>query len=281
MGSEKRELASDGVIMDMCFCPRRNEFAYSSSDRLVYIRKFSPSGASMRLVNVLRGHEDDVTSIRSNAISDQWVSSSLDNTIRLWSTQGQNPCVGVIVCSSPQATFCCDGSLGHILVADGAQLRVVDSREMGVLQTTRAADAQSAHSAHDPHSTHTQHSEHSTDSPVLTVAHIRERELYATGHADGTVRLWGAYREHALHRPTSELSATATPTATAPDAALPLPLPLLTDQTDQSLLAQQAQQTQSFSREAALRDVPVYTVVRGPDLDKDSTVEARPVLFYH
>lgn len=42
----------------------RNEFAYASSDKLVYIRQFSDRGAEMTLSAVLQGHEAEVTQVR-------------------------------------------------------------------------------------------------------------------------------------------------------------------------------------------------------------------------
>ena len=46
----------------LLFC--RNEFAYASSDKLVYIRQFSDRGAEMTLSAVLQGHEAEVTQVR-------------------------------------------------------------------------------------------------------------------------------------------------------------------------------------------------------------------------
>lgn len=43
----------------------RNEFAYASSDKLVYIRQFSDRGAEMTLSAVLQGHEAEVTQVRT------------------------------------------------------------------------------------------------------------------------------------------------------------------------------------------------------------------------
>ena len=86
---ESDELASDGIIMDLTYSPERyadyfcwtfswkifhcklhllhfcrNEFAYASSDKLVYIRQFSDRGAEMTLSAVLQGHEAEVTQVR-------------------------------------------------------------------------------------------------------------------------------------------------------------------------------------------------------------------------
>ena len=44
----------------------RNEFAYSSSDKLIYIRKFSKRAAEMRITSVLEGHEGEILQADTN-----------------------------------------------------------------------------------------------------------------------------------------------------------------------------------------------------------------------
>ena len=60
------------------------EFAYSSSDKMVYIRKFSTVGSKMTLVNTLQGHDAEVTCVKWNSITNKWVTGSEDATIRIW-----------------------------------------------------------------------------------------------------------------------------------------------------------------------------------------------------
>lgn len=60
------------------------EFAYSSSDKMVYIRKFSTTGSKMTLVNTLQGHEAEVTCVQWNSITQKWITGSEDATIRIW-----------------------------------------------------------------------------------------------------------------------------------------------------------------------------------------------------
>jgi hypothetical protein len=62
----KEELAADGIILDLEYNPDRNEFGYASSDKLAYIRKFSPKGDEMLLQAILVGHEAEVTKVRNN-----------------------------------------------------------------------------------------------------------------------------------------------------------------------------------------------------------------------
>lgn len=66
------------------FTFHRKEFAYSSSDKMVYIRKFSTTGSRMTLVNTLQGHDAEVTCVRWNSITEKWVTGSEDATIRIW-----------------------------------------------------------------------------------------------------------------------------------------------------------------------------------------------------
>jgi len=62
----------------------RKEFAYSSSDKMVYIRKFSTTGSRMTLVNTLQGHDAEVTCVKWNSISQKWITGSEDAMIRIW-----------------------------------------------------------------------------------------------------------------------------------------------------------------------------------------------------
>ena len=62
----------------------RNEFAYSSSDKMVYIRKFSTNGVDMVLLNTLQGHFGEVTAVKWNDVKEKWVTGSEDGTIRIW-----------------------------------------------------------------------------------------------------------------------------------------------------------------------------------------------------
>ena len=61
--SGKEELAADGVVLSLDYSHELDYFGYSSSDKLAYIRKFSPVGTEMKLVAVLQGHEAEVTQV--------------------------------------------------------------------------------------------------------------------------------------------------------------------------------------------------------------------------
>ncbi len=75
----------------------RNEFAYASSDKLVYIRRFSPTGVDMVLLNTLQGHEAEVTCVKWNDILGKWVTGSEDGTVRIWVSRSMSVCVGTHV----------------------------------------------------------------------------------------------------------------------------------------------------------------------------------------
>ena len=62
----------------------RNEFAYASSDGMVYIREFSTRGCDMLLRNTLQGHDLELTVVKWNDIYEKWVTGSEDGTIKIW-----------------------------------------------------------------------------------------------------------------------------------------------------------------------------------------------------
>jgi WD40 repeat protein len=78
------ELAADGIILDLDYCPERNEIAYASADKQAYIRSFSTKGDEMNLKAVLQGHEAEVTCIKWHAKEKLWITGSEDRTLRLW-----------------------------------------------------------------------------------------------------------------------------------------------------------------------------------------------------
>ena len=64
----------------------RNEFAHASSDKMVYIRRFSVKGVEMVLLNTLQGHFGEVMCVRWNHITECWVTGSEDSTVRIWAS---------------------------------------------------------------------------------------------------------------------------------------------------------------------------------------------------
>jgi WD40 repeat protein len=81
---EEIELASDGNILDMCYCQKMDVFAYASTDSMVYIRKFAIHGSEMVLVNTLQGHMSDVNCVKWLESKCNWVTGGEDNTVRIW-----------------------------------------------------------------------------------------------------------------------------------------------------------------------------------------------------
>lgn len=81
---EEVELASDGNILDMCYCPKMNYFAYASTDSMCYVRKFATYGSEMVLVNTLQGHFSEVNCIKWIENKALWVTGGEDGTVRIW-----------------------------------------------------------------------------------------------------------------------------------------------------------------------------------------------------
>jgi hypothetical protein len=64
ISSEIRSESNVNMLMCVCFSVlSRNEFAYASSDKLIYIRRFSDKGNEMTLTAILQGHEAEVTQV--------------------------------------------------------------------------------------------------------------------------------------------------------------------------------------------------------------------------
>ncbi|XP_053319627.1 dynein assembly factor with WDR repeat domains 1-like [Spea bombifrons] len=112
--SELKEVACDGYIMDICYSPKRKEFAYASSDGKIYIRNFSTVSSEMTLVNILIGHEAEVTTVIWHHLIDKWISGSEDGTIRIWSEHGAH-CEKVLVTKEVVTCLCIDKVNGCIV----------------------------------------------------------------------------------------------------------------------------------------------------------------------
>ncbi|XP_075716125.1 uncharacterized protein LOC142751041 [Rhinoderma darwinii] len=167
--NEHRETACDGVIMDICYCPKRREFAYSSSDGNIYIRHFGALSSEMTLVNILRGHEAEVTSIVWHHLIDKWITGSEDGTIRIWSEEGAQ-CERILHTKGVVMCICVDQINGCIAAGVHDTIRVYDP------DTLLQVQCNSGH----------------TDL-IRSILHIPEMKQYASVSWDRTVRLWKAY----------------------------------------------------------------------------------------
>lgn len=169
-GFENEELAADGIIFDLVYCAQRNEFAYASCDKLVYIRQFAERGSDMKLKAVLQGHEAEVTQIRWNVVHQKWISGSEDGTIRIWSADGLS-CDLVLSAYGSVTALCVDMVNGCVVAGVQDVIRVYDIEAKIIVQTNIGhLDA------------------------VRYLIHIPERQQYVSASWDCTVRLWNAYK---------------------------------------------------------------------------------------
>ncbi|XP_041078724.1 uncharacterized WD repeat-containing protein alr3466-like [Polyodon spathula] len=166
---ELKEVACDGIILDLAYSPKRNEFAYSSSDGLIYIRQFSPVGQEMRLVNVLQGHQADITAIVWHHLSDKWISGSEDGSIRIWTADGMQ-CERTLATNGAVSCLSVDELNGCIIAGVHNVLRVYDPESYLLVQRNAGH----------------------TDS-IRSVLHIPERKQYVTASSDMTIRMWNSY----------------------------------------------------------------------------------------
>nr|KAG5685672.1 hypothetical protein BaRGS_014479 [Batillaria attramentaria] len=119
------EVACDGIITDMAYSPRNNEYAYASSDKMVYIRKFSKSGGHMNLVNTLQGHDGDVMCVKWSIVCNKWVTGSEDGTVRIWAGDGLNECEQILTVGKGVMCLCIDQNIGSIIVGVQNNIRFV------------------------------------------------------------------------------------------------------------------------------------------------------------
>ncbi|XP_065836008.1 uncharacterized WD repeat-containing protein alr3466-like [Oscarella lobularis] len=159
----------EGVITDLAYSSSRNEFAYSSSDKMIYVRKFSKRAAEMRITSVLEGHEGEVLQVKWNEHRQCWVTGSEDGTIRLWKGDGSQ-CEAILGASGNVTALCIDKKNGCIVAGVDDNLRVYDPVCCKLLQTNAGH----------------------MDS-IRCIIHISERNQYVSASWDRTIRIWNAY----------------------------------------------------------------------------------------
>ncbi|KAM4748795.1 uncharacterized protein WCC33_006185 [Rhinophrynus dorsalis] len=167
--SEEKDAACDGAIMDLCFSPKRKEFAYSSSDGKVYIRRFNTMSSQMTLVNILEGHEAEVTSVVWHHLLDKWISGSEDGTIRIWGEDGAQ-CEKILVTKEVVTCICIDHLNGCIAAGVQDTLRVYDPDSLLQVQCNVGHK-----------------------DLIRSIVHIPEMMQYVSASWDRTVRIWKAY----------------------------------------------------------------------------------------
>ncbi|KAK2188036.1 hypothetical protein NP493_146g02006 [Ridgeia piscesae] len=168
---DRMELACDGIITDLAYSPDREEFAYSSSDHMVYIRKFSKRGEEMVLLNTLQGHFMEVTCVVWNHVKLKWITGSEDNTIRIWSGSGLNECEQTLSAAGAVTALCIDVINGAIVAGVQNNIRVFEPDLYTLVQSNIGH----------------------TDS-VRAIVHIVDRNQYASASSDKTVRIWNSWR---------------------------------------------------------------------------------------
>ncbi|KAF6030822.1 hypothetical protein EB796_010866 [Bugula neritina] len=165
------EWASDGVITCLQYNPDQNEIAYGSSDHLVYIRKFSPEGSQMPLLNTLQ-HDGEVTALKWNSINKQWVSGSEDGTIKIWAADGMNDLIQTLSEKVAITCLCIDSVNGAIVAGLQSTIKVYDGERFRLMQTNVGH----------------------TDS-VRDIIHIPERSQYVSCSWDKTIRVWNEWKQ--------------------------------------------------------------------------------------
>ncbi|XP_022092949.1 uncharacterized protein LOC110980503 [Acanthaster planci] len=167
---EVQELACDGIVIDMDYSCQRKEFAYASSDKMVYIRSFDPDGSKMRLSNTLQGHEGEITQVKWSRARSNWVTASEDGTIRIWSGDGMS-CIQVLATHGAITSLCIDAYNSCIIAGVQNTIKVYDPDNYKLVQTNVGH----------------------TDS-IRSILHLPERNQYVSGSWDGSLRVWNAFK---------------------------------------------------------------------------------------
>lgn len=171
----KDELAADGMILDIDYSKELQLFAYSASDRCIYLRQFPESGRGdeMQLIAVMQGHESEVNCIRWSALNSNWVSGSEDQTIRIWSSDGLQ-CLKKLY--NEASVHCLTIDVANGCVITGSQdgvVRVFDPlKEPNLALCQRLQGHQHA---------------------VRSIVHFVERNQYLSASWDHTIHVWKAY----------------------------------------------------------------------------------------
>ncbi|KAM4675996.1 uncharacterized protein O3C94_008633 [Discoglossus pictus] len=168
---EKREEACNGIILSICYCPKRKQFAYSSGDGNIYIRHFATVSSEMTLVNILQGHEAPVTSIVWHHQIDKWISGSEDGTIRIWSEDGSQ-CENIVVTKGIVTCICIDLVNGYIAAGVQDTVRVFDPESLVQVQCNIGHK-----------------------DLIRSLIHIPEINQYVSASWDKTVRMWKAFNK--------------------------------------------------------------------------------------
>ena len=129
------EILCDGKITGIAFAESRSQFAYSSQDSLIYVRKFNTQGKSMALEGVLQGHQAGVTGVKYHSVLDEWISISDDGSVRIWQAGKPHGCRLVIYCGGRIQSMDFDLQDNYILAAVGRDLRIFDVVKGGLVQT--------------------------------------------------------------------------------------------------------------------------------------------------
>ncbi|KAL5499905.1 hypothetical protein EMCRGX_G011374 [Ephydatia muelleri] len=164
----KGEESSDNVVTDLSYCSKHGTFAYSSSDKTTYLRRFSLQPSKMELLAILVGHTGEVTQVRWNEFCDKWVTSSEDSTVRIWSIDGSR-CEQVVTVEGPVSVLTIDSTNGFILAGTQTIIRLFDT-DLQPLITYRG---------------HT--------DLIRAIVHVPEWNQYVSSSWDATVRIWGCH----------------------------------------------------------------------------------------
>ncbi|CAF2703911.1 unnamed protein product [Rotaria sp. Silwood2] len=173
--------AASGNIHDMDYSPSLKYFAYASSEMCVYVRKFSPRGSEMDLMYKLQAPIDsEVTCVKWNFITNQWVTGMENGEIRIWVIDGEFK--QAINVRGSIHTIAIDDVQKALLIGTQDTLKVFDMEEYTCVQTNEG---------------HT--------DVVRDILFIPERNQYITVSLDRTMRIWNAWSPEPFRKKVADI----------------------------------------------------------------------------
>eukprot|EP01116_Phalansterium_solitarium_P025607 TRINITY_DN9871_c0_g1_i3.p1 TRINITY_DN9871_c0_g1~~TRINITY_DN9871_c0_g1_i3.p1 ORF type:complete len:354 (+),score=113.10 TRINITY_DN9871_c0_g1_i3:226-1287(+) len=165
--------AHDDYILDVDYCPEREEFATCSLDGTVKIWKLG----SWKLLQTLE-HDAPVQKVRWNKVFGCWIAGCDDHTLWSW-LPGNNTALSVTRAAGAVTAMCIDHTFGYTVAGtDDHVIRVYDTKSEEVIQ------------------------EHAGHSDVITcVVHLKETNQYLSSSWDRTIKFWTAPSSRAPEQP--------------------------------------------------------------------------------
>jgi WD40 repeat protein len=159
--------ASGIVITDAAYSSEFDVFALSCNDSNCYLMSFGVESNQINLIDIIKGHDDEITQVCWSHYNSRWFTGSVDKTLRSWGISASP----IDVLHLEDTVNCLIvNELNHLIVAGvGNQIRVYSGDLDSLVQICKG---------------HTME--------IKTLIYIQEEQQYISTSRDGTLRVWNA-----------------------------------------------------------------------------------------